>query len=150
MSAATNTAVDLGGQPDGGASSADLLTQAWRAIAEAQAADSAQERFERAAVAAVRAASAVLAGCPAQVRGARAQSVWTLAVRCAPELREWADYFSAATRACVMLRSHGVASGGITQRLADDLLRDADRFAHEVRGLLLRRRTRRLAHVVGE
>ncbi|WP_153506351.1 SAV_6107 family HEPN domain-containing protein [Cumulibacter manganitolerans] len=140
----------LQAHPHDGAGSADLLAQAWRAIAEAQAADDAQQRFERSAVAAVRAASAVLAGCPRQVRGARAQSVWTLVVRCAPELREWADYFAAATRACVSLRSRGVAGGGITQRLADDLLRDADRFTHEVRGLLLRRRTRDLARVAGE
>lgn len=128
-----------------GASSAELLTQAWRAIAEAQAAEAPDLRFERAAVAAVRAASAVLAGCPNQVRGARAQSVWTLLVRCAPEMREWADFFAAATRSIVQLRSSGVSGGGITQRLADDLLRDADRFAHEVRSLLMRRRTRRLA-----
>lgn len=132
------------------ASSADLLTQAWRAIAEAQAAERAEQRFERASVAAVRAASAVLAGCPTRVRGARAQSVWTLVVRCAPELREWADFFAAATRTCVRLRSQGVPSGGITQRLADDLLRDADRFTHEVRALLLRRRTRQLARVASE
>lgn len=127
-----------------GASSAELLTQAWRAIAESQAAEEPELRFERAAVGAVRAASAVLAGFPNQVRGARAQSVWTLLVRCAPEMREWADFFAAATRSCVLLRSRGVASGGITQRLADDLLRDADRFTHEVRSLLMRRRTRRL------
>lgn len=130
--------------------SGELLTQAWRAIAEAQAAQRAEQRFERASVAAVRAASAVLAGCPERVRGAQAQSVWTLVARCAPELREWADFFAATTRACVLLRSQGDASGGITQRLADDVLRDADRFAHEVRGLLLRRRTRRLARAASE
>lgn len=127
-----------------GASSAELLTQAWRAIAEAQTATEAELRFERAAVGAVRAASAVIAGCPNQVRGARAQSVWTLLVRCAPEMREWADFFSATTRSCLLLRSNGVPSGGITQRLADDLLRDADRFTHEVRSLLMRRRTQQL------
>lgn len=132
-----------------GASSAELLTQAWQAIAEAQAAEQPQRRFERATVAAVRSASAVLAGCPTQVRGARAQSVWTLLVRCAPEMREWADFFAATTRSCVLLRSSGVVHGGITQRLADDLLRDADRFTHEVRGLLTRRRTERLTRAVG-
>lgn len=132
------------------AGSSELLTQAWRAIAEAQVASTATERFERASVAAVRAASAVVAGCPGKVQGARPQSIWTLVVRCAPELREWADFFAAATRTCVALRSSGVASGGITERLADDLLRDADRFAHEARSLLLRRRTRALAHVAGE
>ncbi|WP_106848202.1 SAV_6107 family HEPN domain-containing protein [Blastococcus sp. Marseille-P5729] len=130
--------------------SGELLAQAWRAIAEAQATEHAEQRFERASVAAVRAASAVLAGCPDRVRGARAQSVWTLVARCAPELREWADFFAATTRACVRLRSQGDATGGITQRLADDLLRDADRFTHEVRGLLLRRRTRRLARAASE
>lgn len=132
-----------------GASSAELLSQAWRAIAEAQVAESPERRFERASVGAVRAASAVLAGCPSQVRGARAQSVWTLLVRCAPELGEWADFFAAATRSAVRLRSTGVRAGGITQRLADDLLRDADRFTHEVRGLLMRRRTRRLDRAAG-
>lgn len=123
---------------------AQLLAQAWRAIAEAQAADDPQRRFERAAVAAVRAASAMIAGSPGRVRGAPAQSVWTLLVRCAPQMREWSDFFASATRACVRLRAQGVAGGGITPRLADDLLRDADRFTHEVRGSLLRRRTRRL------
>ncbi|WP_134324397.1 SAV_6107 family HEPN domain-containing protein [Cumulibacter soli] len=128
-----------------GASSAELLTQAWRAIAEAQAADRAHVRFERASVAAVRAASAVIAGCSRQVRGARAQSVWTLLVRCAPQLREWADFFAATTRTTTLLRSRGVEGGGVTQRLADDLLRDADRFTHEVRALLMRRRTEGLS-----
>lgn len=127
-----------------GAGSAELLTQAWRAIAQAQESSRADARFERASVAAVRAASAVLAGCPSRVRGSGAQSVWTLLVRCAPEMREWADFFSAATRTCVRLRSHGVPDGGVSQRLADDLLRDADRFTHEVRAFLLRRRTRQL------
>lgn len=137
----------MGAQEDAGC--AELLTQAWRAIAEAQSADTPERRFERASVAAVRAASAVLAGCPSSVRGAHAQSVWTLLVRCAPEMREWADFFAAATRSAVRLRSTGVSGGGITQRLADDLLRDADRFTHEVRSMLMRRRTRRLNRAVG-
>lgn len=130
------------------ASSAELLTQAWRAIAEAHAADEPVLRFERASVAAVRAACAVLAGCPDRVRGAHAQSVWTLLVRCAPEMREWADFFAATTRSVVRLRSSGVSGAGISQRLADDLLRDADRFAHEVRSLLMRRRTRQITRAV--
>ncbi|GAB3302364.1 hypothetical protein EK0264_01850 [Epidermidibacterium keratini] len=127
--------------------SAGYLTAAWRAIAEASAATSAAQRFELAQVAAVRAASAViadesLAGRVRRCGPSGGGSLWRLLGSCVPELAEWADFFAATAPLRRGLRSARSAEPVISERMADDLLRDADRFAHEVRAWLLRRRTR--------
>lgn len=124
-------------------SASECLSRAWLAIAQASATESPRERYDLSSLAALRAAAAVVAafrGTDHAGVDAGGVSVWTLVPRWAPELREWADFFAAVTE--VRVRMHRRGPVGITQRLADDMLRDADRFVHEVRSVLLRRRTR--------
>jgi len=124
-------------------SAGQLLSAAWRSIAEATTYDDPTRRFDAANVAALRAAAAVVS-VRAHPRGQAPvgdrvrETVWELLPRIAPELREWADFFGMHARVRGFARSD--RSTQIGQRQADDLLRDADRFAHEVRGLLLRDR----------
>lgn len=128
-------------------SAGQLLTAAWRSIAEATQHDDPTDRFDAANVAALRAAAAVVSvrahhGSTAGPQAGRhrgLETVWDILPRIAPELAEWADFFVLHSRVRGVARSD--RSVRIGQRQADDLLRDADRFAHEVRGLLLRDRT---------
>lgn len=120
-----------------------LMTAAWRAIADAAASNTAEDRFDAANLAALRAAAAVLSTRAtskpgAQLAGGSARSVWVLLPQFAPELGEWADFFGLNFRVRTIRR--GDQSIRIGERQADDLLRDAERFTHEVRGLLLRER----------
>lgn len=88
------------------------------------------ERFVAAHLAALRAASAVLAArARPVVNGGRRQpprSVWSLLPTVAPELVEWAAFFAAGAgrRAAAEAGLPGV----VTARDADDLLRDAGIF----------------------
>ncbi len=128
-------------------SAGQLLTAAWRSIAEATQHEDPTDRFDAANVAALRAAAAVVSVRAHRDSSADSQTgrrrgletVWDILPRIAPELAEWADFFAVHSRVRGVARSD--RSVRIGQRQADDLLRDADRFAHEVRGLLLRDRT---------
>jgi hypothetical protein len=110
------------------ASPAALLDQAWAGLAEARRELSPDQRYVAAYLSALRAAAAMLAlrGRPHRGR-ARPTSAWVLLGTLAPELREWADYFAAgsATRAAAQA---GV-TGLVSQRAADDLVRQAAQFA---------------------
>jgi hypothetical protein len=110
-----------------GISTMDLLAHARSCLLEATLAERPGDRYEAAHLAALRTAAAVLAArtTPDQVRrGPR--NAWVLLARVAPELREWAEFFSlAARRRAVAQAGH---PGGITSREADDLLRDAETF----------------------
>lgn len=107
----------------------ELLILARRGLSDAVDEPHEGLRYATAHLAALRAAAAVLAARarPAPGRRARPRNVWMLLAEVAPELREWADFFSltaqkrAAAQAGV---SHVVTAGE-----ADDLVRDADRFA---------------------
>lgn len=105
-----------------------LLDQARAGLADARHEPAPDQRFVIAYLAALRAAAAMLAlrGRPHRGR-ARPASAWVLLASLAPELREWAMYFAAgsATRAAVQA---GV-TGLVTQRAADDLVRQAAQFA---------------------
>ncbi|GGK26152.1 hypothetical protein GCM10010124_18490 [Pilimelia terevasa] len=85
-------------------------------------------RFATAHLAALRAATAVLAtrAQPGPARRNQVTSVWALLVLVAPELGEWARYFadSAAKRAAAQAGIPRVVSA----READDLLRGAEQF----------------------
>lgn len=121
-----------------------LMTAAWRAIADAAASTTAEDRFDAANLAALRAAAAVLSSRAiskpdGEINGGSARSVWVLLPHFAPELREWADFFAVNFRVRTIRR--GDRSIRIGERQADDLLRDAERFTHEVRGLLMRERS---------
>ena len=109
-------------------SAAGLLRQAHAAVAEAQGEPAPAQRYALAYLAALRAAAAMLAlrGRPHRGR-AQPASAWALLARLAPELREWAEFFAAgsATRAAVQA---GI-SRSVSQRAADDLVRQAAQFA---------------------
>lgn len=125
------------GQPAPAALS--LLRQAEEGLREAELDGDAARRFAGAHLAALRAGAAVLAvrAHPAGRRSGR--SVWQLLVVVAPELAEWAAFFAAhsATRAA--------AEAGITRlisdRAADDLVRQTGQFLQVIRLLVCPRRT---------
>jgi SAV_6107-like HEPN len=87
-------------------------------------------RYAHAHVAALRATAALLAARarPVVPRRGRPQqrNAWALLAQVAPEFGEWASFFSsgAAKRAAAEAGS----SRAVTEREADDLVRDADRF----------------------
>lgn len=101
-------------------------------IAEETAAP--EERFCTAHLAAIRAAAAVLAVRGRPRRGPRVLNVWEVLPRVAPELSEWAAFYSdrATRRAAV---EAGV-SGAVTARDADDLCRQTATFASVVASYL--------------
>ncbi len=134
--------------PAGPAARAYLLRSA-ESLAEAASTAGVPARYALAQVAALRAATAVLAtrAHPApDSRRSRQLSVWVLLCDVAPELGEWADFFAAVSA------RHGAAGGlgAVTGREADDLLRDAERFLHVVERALRPVRTQRgLTGVLG-
>lgn len=104
-----------------------LLGRARGVLAEAGAADSRDERFRLAHLAALRTAAAVLAdrGRPAATRR-RLISAWVLIESIASEFADWAAYFAAgaASRAAIEAGATQVVSA----READDQLRAAWAF----------------------
>lgn len=111
-----------------------LLDRSSAGLLQACAARSAGERYVAAHLAALRAAAAVLAvrGRPLSRGGPR--SVWDVLPRVAPELAEWAVYFTAtASRRAAVEAGRGDA---IDPCDADDLLRDAETFHHVVEAFL--------------
>jgi hypothetical protein len=89
-------------------------------------------RYAQAHVAALRATAALLAAraTPAlgpSRRGRSAQkNAWVLLAEVAPELAEWATFFSAG--AAKRAAAEAGSRRAVTEREADDLVRDADRF----------------------
>ncbi|HEX4250962.1 MAG TPA: SAV_6107 family HEPN domain-containing protein [Pseudonocardia sp.] len=123
--------------PPPSAAALGLLRQAEEGLAEAEQLVDPSRRYATAHLAALRAGAAVLAvrAQPAKPRrGAR--SVWQLLTLVAPELTEWAAFFAAgsATRAA--------AEAGITrlvtERAADDLVRQVGQFLEVTRSLVSR------------
>ncbi|MEZ5115566.1 MAG: SAV_6107 family HEPN domain-containing protein [Candidatus Nanopelagicales bacterium] len=109
------------------AASRDLLAAAARGLAEASVAVTPGERYAHAHLAALRAAAAVLAARarPASSR-ARIRSVWVLLPAVAPDLTEWAAFFAAG--AGKRAAAEAGLAGAVTEREADDLVRDAETF----------------------
>ena len=88
-------------------------------------------RYACAHVAALRAAAALLAARarPAGSPGARRRpqkNAWVLLAEVAPELAEWATFFAAG--AAKRAAAEAGSTRAVTEREADDLVRDADRF----------------------
>ena len=104
------------------------LSRAAASLTEAVTAPDVPARYAAAHVAALRAAAALLAARarPAPVRGRQQRNAWVLLADVAPELEEWARFFAggAAKRAAAEAGS----TRAVTEREADDLVRDADRF----------------------
>ncbi len=116
-----------------------LLSQARRALNEAALLHRPAERYAATHLAALRAAAAVLAArarpaAPVPRRLARPTSAWTLLCRVAPELTEWAGFFAAG--AAKRAAAEAGLPRAVTQREADDLMRDAETFLAVVETLL--------------
>ena len=114
--------------------STDLLAAAQRGLIDAVIAETAADRYVQAHLSALRSAAAVLAARaqPTKAR-ARLRSVWSVLPAIAPELSEWAAFFAASAT------KRSAAEAGlrvVTQREADDLLRDAETFHDQVCTLL--------------
>jgi hypothetical protein len=111
----------------------DLLGSAAHGLLEAHASHDPGRRYAAAHLAALRAAAAVLAARAHPVRRGRIRSVWVLLPRVAPAMQEWAAFFSAGAT------KRAAADAGlpvVTQREADDLVRDAEVFLAQVASLL--------------
>ncbi|MEI4271023.1 SAV_6107 family HEPN domain-containing protein [Klenkia sp. LSe6-5] len=106
---------------------AQLLGQAHRGLAEAQATPDAGWRYATAHLAALRGAAAVLAARTRPEPGRRRpRSAWVLIGQVAPELGEWAAFFAAG--AAKRAAAEAGLSSAVTEREADDLVRDAGAF----------------------
>jgi hypothetical protein len=109
------------------APSRDLLAGAARELLAALSATEAAPRYAHAHLAALRAAAAVLAArARPRRRGGGVRSVWVLLAEVAPELGEWAGFFAAG--AGKRAAAEAGLPGAVTEREADDLLRDAQTF----------------------
>lgn len=106
----------------------NYLIRSAESLSEAVAARDVATRYACAHVAALRAAAALLAARARPETGRRRaqRNAWVLLTEVAPELSEWAAFFAAgaAKRAAAEAGSTRAA----TEREADDLVRDADRF----------------------
>jgi hypothetical protein len=112
-----------------------LLDQAHRGLTEAAGSADLRQRYATAHLAALRAAAAVLA---ARARpeggGRRPRSAWVLLGQVAPELGEWATFFAAG--AAKRAAAEAGLSRAVTEREADDLVRDVDAFLAVVESCL--------------
>ena len=99
------------------------LARAAESLAEATASRDVPTRYACAHVAALRAAAALLA---ARARPRPQKNAWVLLTEVAPELAEWATFFSAG--AAKRAAAEAGSRRAVTEREADDLVRDADRF----------------------
>ena len=111
----------------------DLLGSSARGLIEAYATPDPARRYATAHLAALRAAAAVLAARAHPVRQGRIRSVWSLLPGVAPQLQEWAAFFAGGAT------KRAAAEAGlqvVSQREADDLVRDAEAFLMQVAALL--------------
>ena len=105
------------------------LMRAAESLSEAVTATEASTRYAGAHVAALRAAAALLAARakPAvPTRRKPQKNAWVLLAEVAPELAEWAGFFAAG--AGKRAAAEAGSRRAVTEREADDLVRDADRF----------------------
>ena len=103
------------------------LERAADSLREAITATEVPTRYACAHVAALRAAAALLAArAHPDPKRRRQKNAWVLLAEVAPELTEWASFFAggASKRAAAEAGS----TRAVTEREADDLVRDADRF----------------------
>ena len=115
--------------------SLDLLSAAVGAIETAVAQPDATDRYVRGHLAARRTAAAVLAARARPAARSDARDLWSVVGTVAPELREWAAFFTAGTGKRIAAET-GLAV--VSAREADDLVRDAHNFLDVVVSLLSR------------
>ena len=111
----------------------DLLRTALIALDDAYQAPTAADRYVAAHVAALRAGAALLATRAKPTRSSRIRSVWQMLPTIAPELQEWCTYFALIGQRRVFVES---GREHVTQRQADDLMRDAEAFTEQIAGIL--------------
>ena len=104
------------------------LARAAESLSEAMSSTDVPSRYAHAHVAALRAAAALLAARARPATGRRRQqkNAWVLLAEVAPELAEWASFFAAG--AAKRAAAEAGSTRAVTEREADDLVRDADRF----------------------
>jgi hypothetical protein len=104
------------------------LERAAESLREAITSTGAPERYAHAHVSALRATAALLAARaqPMPSRRTRQKNAWVLLAEVAPELGEWAAFFAAG--AGKRAAAEAGSRRAVTEREADDLVRDADRF----------------------
>jgi hypothetical protein len=104
------------------------LARAAESLSEAVTACDVPTRYACAHVSALRAAAALLAARarPSSSRSRRQKNAWALLAEVAPELGEWASFFAAG--AGKRAAAEAGSTRAVTEREADDLVRDADRF----------------------
>jgi hypothetical protein len=107
------------------------LTRSAESLRDAMVAHDVPTRYACAHVAALRAAAALLAAWAhpvATTAGRRRpqKNAWVLLAEVAPELAEWATFF--ASGAAKRAAAEAGSTRAVTEREADDLVRDADRF----------------------
>jgi SAV_6107-like HEPN len=106
------------------------LARAAGSLQEAMTTSEIPVRYACAHVAALRATAALLAAratpsLPPR-RGRQQKNAWVLLAEIAPELSEWAAFFAAG--AAKRAAAESGSRRAVTEREADDLVRDADRF----------------------
>jgi hypothetical protein len=105
------------------------LARSAESLSEAVGATEVPTRYACAHVAALRAAAALLAARAKPVAPTRRRpqkNAWVLLAEVAPELAEWAQFFSAG--AAKRAAAEAGSTRAVSEREADDLVRDADRF----------------------
>jgi len=104
------------------------LSRAAESLSEAMTTTEVTTRYACAHVAALRAAAALLAARarPTTSRRRTQKNAWVLLAEVAPELAEWAGFFAAG--AGKRAAAEAGSRRAVTEREADDLVRDADRF----------------------
>jgi hypothetical protein len=112
------------------------LARAAASLQEAITARDVPARYACAHVAALRAAAALLAARarPTPTRRRPQKNAWVLLAEVAPEMAEWATFFAAG--AAKRAAAEAGSSRAVTEREADDLVRDADRFLGVVESAL--------------
>lgn len=130
MPTRTGSTLGAGSQAPLGPDVYDAVDRARRSLADAARAGTPSQRYAAAHVAALRTAAAVLAARarPGPRRGSR--SAWTLLTRVAPELGEWAAFFAAGANKRAAAEAD--LPQAVSEREADDQLRDAERFLQVV------------------
>jgi hypothetical protein len=111
------------------AASHSYLERAAASLREAMTTSDVPLRYACAHVAALRATAALLAARATPAVGprrGRQKNAWVLLAEVAPELGEWAAFFSAG--AAKRAAAEAGSRRAVTEREADDLVRDADRF----------------------
>lgn len=108
------------------------LARSAESLQEAMTTDDVAIRYVHAHLSALRAAAALLS---AKARptpsGRRPQrNAWVLLAQVAPEFAEWAGFFAAG--AAKRAAAESGSTRAVTEREADDLIRQADRFLGEV------------------